>query len=143
MIILTILQTLILIFLGSLHIYWALGGKWGFTNSIPIDENGKRVLNPKKIDSAVVGIGLFLFSFFYLVKGDLVNLELPHWAFISAGWFISSIFLLRAMGDFKYVGFFKKNKLTRFAKLDSYYFSPLCLTLGLNGLLIESINWYK
>ena len=137
---LIIIQSIILSSLGLLHLFWALGGTWGFASSLPTTLEGKRILNPKKIDSAIVGIGLCLFAVFYLVKVDLIALFFPSWVANSAGWLISIIFLLRAMGDFKYVGFFKNVKHTPFGKLDSSYFSPLCLALGFIGFLIELMN---
>ncbi|NRF91294.1 DUF3995 domain-containing protein [Paenibacillus frigoriresistens] len=33
------------------------------------------------------------------------------------------------MGDFKYVGLFKRVKQTRFATYDTFLFTPLCLWL--------------
>lgn len=97
------------------------------------------MLNPKKVDSGIVGIGLLFFSVFYLIKIDLIQLALPNWAAASAGWFISSIFLLRAMGDFKYVGFLKKVRNTPFGEMDSKFYSPLFFTIGILGFAIELI----
>jgi len=37
---------------------------------------------------------------------------------------------LRAIGEFKYLGFFKKIKNTEFAIADSKLFSPLSLAIG-------------
>jgi hypothetical protein len=47
---------------------------------------------------------------------------------------------LRAIGDFNYVGFFKKIKHTKFGKNDTKYFSPLCLTIGVLTIILELIN---
>jgi hypothetical protein len=52
-------------------------------------------------------------------------------------WFIPVVFLLRAVGEFRYVGFFKKIKNTSFAKMDSQYYSPLCLAVGVLALIIK------
>jgi len=38
------------------------------------------------------------------------------------------------------VGFFKKIKHTEFAKSDSKIFSPLCLSIGVIGVLIQFIS---
>ena len=38
--------------------------------------------------------------------------------------------LARAIGEFKYVGFFKRVRGSRFAQLDSLLYSPLCLLLA-------------
>ena len=44
-------------------------------------------------------------------------------------------------GDFKYIGFFQKLKTSKFGKMDSKLFSPLCLTIGLIGIIIELNKW--
>ncbi|WP_226000012.1 DUF3995 domain-containing protein [Paenibacillus sp. BJ-4] len=48
---------------------------------------------------------------------------------------LSCLFILRSIGDFKWVGFFKRKKGTVFAKWDSVLYSPLCFLLG-SALLI-------
>ena len=138
--ILSILLSLILIGLGAFHLYWAMGGEFGFSESLPTNENGERVLNPKKIHSAIVGIGLIIFGIFYILKSSLMALILPVWIMKYVGWIIPGIFLLRAVGEFKYVGFFKSVKNTEFGKLDSKFFTPLCLMIGIFGLVIHIIN---
>ena len=134
---LSILLCIVLIALGVLHFIWAVGGKFGFAQSLPTNEKGERVLNPKKIESAIVGIGLTLFGMVYLVKSGLVAVMLPEWVLNYGGWVIPVIFLLRAIGEFKYVGFFKRVKSTEFAKLDTRLFSPFCLAIGIIGLIIQ------
>jgi len=52
-------------------------------------------------------------------------------------WFIPIIFILRAVGDFNYVGIFKKIKNTEFARADSKIFIPLCLIIGICGITIK------
>ena len=43
---------------------------------------------------------------------------------------------VRAVGDRKYVGFFKRVRDTEFARRDSRIYSPLCLLLGLGAAAI-------
>ena len=38
--------------------------------------------------------------------------------------------LMRAIGDFRYVGFFKRVRGSRFARMDTTLYSPLCLALA-------------
>jgi hypothetical protein len=95
------------------------------------------VLNPTKWDSAIVGLGLISFGFFYLSNSSLIPKILPDWLITYGGWIIPAIFLLRAIGDFRYIGFFKKVKNTDFGKRDTKYFSPLCLILGIMGIIIQ------
>ena len=138
--ILSILLGIILIGLGLIHFNWVMGGKFGFSESLPTKENGKRVLNPKKIDSAIVGIGLTIFGIFYVLKSGLIEFNLPSWIMEYASWIIPIIFLLRAIGEFRYVGFFKSIKTTEFGQLDTKLFSPLCLAIGILGLIIHLVK---
>ncbi|MFK5982896.1 MAG: DUF3995 domain-containing protein [Flavobacteriaceae bacterium] len=135
--ILSILLSLILIGLGMIHFNWVIGGKFGFSESLPTKENGDRVLNPKKMDSAIVGIGLTAFGILYVFKSGLIEYNLPEWIMKYGSWIIPAIFLLRAIGEFKYVGFFKSVKNTDFGKLDTKLFSPLCLIIATFGIVIE------
>ena len=138
--ILSILLSLILIVLGMLHFNWAMGGKFGFAEVLPTKESGERVLNPKKIDSTIVGIVLTAFGIFYLLKSGLIEFNLPEWIMKYGSWIIPSLFILRAIGEFKYVGFFKSVRKTDFGKLDTKLFSPLSLTIGILGILIQLLK---
>ena len=138
--ILSILLSLILIVLGMIHLNWVIGGKFGYVESLPTKENGERVLNPKKIDSAIIGIGLIAFGIFYMIESGLIEYNLPEWIIKYGSWIIPIIFLLRAVGEFKYVGFFKSVRKTEFGKLDTKLFSPLCLTIGILGIIIQLIK---
>ncbi|AMC10256.1 hypothetical protein Lupro_02855 [Lutibacter profundi] len=126
--------------LGFIHFYWLFGGKWGIEQALPTKEIGKKVIEPPKIATAIVGIGLISFGLFYLIKTGLINFQVPNWIITYGSWIIPSIFIIRAIGDFKYVGFFKKIKNTEFAKADSKWFAPLCLTIGIFGILIQLMN---
>ena len=137
---LSILLGIILIGLGLIHFNWVIGGKFGFSESLPTKESGERVLNPKKIDSAIVGIGLTIFGIFYVLKSGLIEYSLPAWIIKYGSWIIPIIFLLRAIGEFRYVGFFKSIKKTEFGKLDTKLFSPLSLAIGILGLIIHLVK---
>lgn len=134
---LTILIACIFILLSALHFCWAAGSSWGIDGAIPKTPDGEWVMQPKKMDSAIVGLGLLLFAVFYLIQADYIMMNLPSWAVKIAGWLIPSIFFLRAIGDFKYVGFFKRIKTTDFARNDTNFYSPLCLTIAAIGFIIE------
>jgi hypothetical protein len=51
-----------------------------------------------------------------------------------------TLFILRAIGDFKYLGFFKKIKNTKFGQNDTKYFAPLCLIIGILTLLVAVLT---
>ena len=62
------------------------------------------------------------------------------WLGVAGPIAVGVVLLARAVGDFRYVGFFKRVRGSRFATLDSRYFSPLCLLLGL-GALWSVLGW--
>ncbi len=130
---------IILTGLGAIHISWALGSEFCFRNSIPTKETGQPVISPGKIDCWVVGIGLILFSMFYFNRLGVLEIQNPLWVNQYVQWIIPSIFLLRAIGDFRYIGFFKQVRKTKFAQLDTYYYSPLCGFISLLGILNTGI----
>jgi hypothetical protein len=132
-----VINAVILLALSIIHIYWAVGGKWGFNHALPTNVEGKRILNPRKIECIIVAGGLFTFAFYYVIRVGVISVSLPEWLNNYGGWIISAIFALRAFGDFKYVGFTKRIKNTDFAKRDTLYFSPLCVFLALTGIIIE------
>ncbi len=134
--ILSIILSLILLTLSLIHFNWVIGGTYGFDISLPTKISGERILNPKKIDSAIVALGLLSFSLFYFFNSQLISYSLPEWITTYASWIIPIIFIIRAIGDFKYVGFFKSVKSTKFGKVDTRFFSPLCLSIGLMGIFI-------
>lgn len=137
--IISILLSILLMSLGIIHFNWVFGGQFGFAQSLPTKESGEKVLNPKKIDSAIVAIGLTALGFLYLFTSGLIEFQLPEWIMIYGRWIVPILFPLRAIGDFKYVGFFKKIKKTAFGKLDTHLFSPLCLLIGIFGILVLTI----
>ncbi len=49
---------------------------------------------------------------------------------IAAVFALAAGLLLRAVGDFRLVGFFTRTRGTVFARLDTPVFSPLCLVLS-------------
>jgi Protein of unknown function (DUF3995) len=136
----SILLVLIFTFISALHFYWAFGGRWGIHNSVPTNEEGKRMLHPGIVASFVVACGLLAFAFYYLLLSGVIDFVLPAFVLPTVGWIIPAIFFLRAIGDFKYVGFTKKIKGTTFAKLDSRYFAPLCLLMALLGFLTQLLK---
>ncbi|WP_299890053.1 DUF3995 domain-containing protein [uncultured Lacinutrix sp.] len=137
---LSIFLFLIFTVLGGFHFYWLFGGVWGLKSVIPTKENELSNLSIPKLATLIVGLTLTLFGLLYLVKSGLINVQIPNWIINYGYWFIPSIFILRAIGEFNYVGFFKKIKNTKFSKADTEVFSPLCLIIGIIGILIQLIH---
>lgn len=136
---LVIINTIILVSISLLHFYWAVGGKYGSVTVLPSKPNGQLLFKPGVLSTLVVAFGLLIFAFITL--GNLSIFD--PWiglSYIHAGtWLIGFIFIARAIGDLKYIGFFKDIKNTDFARNDSRIYSPLSLTLGVISLLIVTL----
>lgn len=123
--------------LATIHIYWAFGGQWGIKGSIPVNDQDDALFHPGLLATLLVAFALFSFGFFTLIKTCLINIQVPAWSLNYGQWIISGIFLLRAIGDFNYVGLFKKDRNTLFAENDTRYFSPLCFFISILSLSIQ------
>lgn len=139
-IILSIILFVIFTILGSFHLYWFLGGIWGLEKVIPSKSEKASTISIPKFATLIVSATLFLFGVFYLIKSELIIVAMPNGIANYIYWFIPSVFILRAIGEFNYVGFFKKIKNTEFAKADTKLFSPLCLIIGFIGFIILLIH---
>lgn len=127
---------LILIFslLSAIHIYWAFGGRWGHEAVLPTKE-GHKLLNPSRLMTLMVAALLLLAGF--IIFGTLFYSHRSFfWLFLWGSRGISCLFFIRAVGDFKMVGFFKKVRNTKFAYWDTRFFSPLCLIISIFTLWI-------
>ena len=129
--------SLIAIFAGLslVHVYWLFGGRVGQLAAIP-EIDGKPVFQPSVLATLVVAIGLALCA--VVIAGTAGILTIPVSQTVCA-WLtraLALVLLLRAMGDFRLVGFFKCIRHTRFAQLDTVVYSPLCLALAIGSAVI-------
>ena len=121
--------SIILAVLAVIHVYWAAGGTLGKSAAIPT-RDGKPIFAPTPFTTNLVAIGLFAMAALNAAKISWISAPFTS-RFMRAGlWLTAAIFLLRAIGDFRYVGFFKRYRDSRFAKLDTLLYSPLCLLLA-------------
>ena len=138
--ILSFINAIILTTISAIHFYWMFGGKWGVAQSLPTTIEGKRVLNPKTLDCAIVAIIFLLMAILFLNFAGIEVIKFPNWILKYGVWVLSAIFLFRAIGDFKFVGFTKTIKSTEFAQLDSKFYAPLCLFLSITCFIISYLK---
>lgn len=122
--------------LALLHIYWACGGKRGRAHAVPIANGGSRLFTPSSAGTVAVAAALLLAAFILLGRMEIGATLLPQWFFNWGTWAISLAFLARAVGEFRYVGFFKRERQTHFARWDTWLFSPLCLFIAVSAGVI-------
>ena len=73
-----------------------------------------------------------------LARGDLLLTSVPPILSTLACSILGVIFVLRAMGEFRMLGFFKSIKGTDFAFWNTLLYTPLCLALGLGALWLAT-----
>ena len=106
-------------------------------DAFPTKEDGSPLTKvPGKIASFIVALGLFCFGLLYLINTQILLLVLPKYLNDYGYWVIAFIFLLRAVGDFKYIGIFRKVKTTSFAKKDRSIYTPLCVFISFLTFLL-------
>nr|WP_299346675.1 DUF3995 domain-containing protein [Allomuricauda sp.] len=132
--VLAIFLSITLTFLAVLHFYWAIFGIKNPETVVPTTDSNRGVKTPGKLAAAFVGLVLLGFALVILNK-VILYWNFPWLNYVSVG--IGVIFVLRALGDFKYVGFFKTSKNSKFSALDTRYYSPLCLLMGVLILILE------
>ena len=136
----SIIPFLIFLFLSVLHIYWSFGGQWGKDVTIPTKENNIKVISPGVFINFRCCIIFFGSGIFILIEAKILNIQTPVVVSKYGPWIIVLIFLIRAIGEFKYVGFFKKIRHTKFGKNDTNYYSPLCLAIGILTMILELLK---
>jgi hypothetical protein len=119
--------------LAALHLYWLAGGRKGGAAVIP-EVDGKPAFRPGPGATLLVAVALAAAAWLVFAQGGLVPGLLPASVLRAGTLVLGILFLLRAVGDFRRVGFSKKVRGTRFARLDDLVFSPLCVALGVSVL---------
>jgi len=137
MIALAILIAAVLIGLSALHVFWAFGGRLGMIAAVP-SRNGIPLFRPGRAVTLLVAAGLAVAGYIALAAADLAPWPLARVLDALGCVILAAVFAGRAIGDFRYVGFFKRVRGSEFAWWDTRVFSPLCVALSSGYLLL----WY-
>jgi hypothetical protein len=115
------------------HLYWGGGGRLMADAVIPAKPASggpQKLFSPSSIAAFIVAgylSAIMLLAWFVARKQPLVlGLGTLRIVLGIAG----AIFVIRAIGDFRYIGFFKRVYGTRFARWDNWLFSPFILCVG-------------
>ncbi len=111
------------------HFYWALGGKVFLAAAIPCVD-GRPAFVPGRAMTAAVGGALLLCALLVVTLSRSTRMPSMDTALSGVGYALATALLVRAVGDFRLLGFFKRVRDGRFACLDSLVYSPLCLMLA-------------
>lgn len=117
------------------HVYWLLGGRVGRDAAIP-EVDGKPIFQPSAPATFVVAVALALCALLIAATAGLVSLPLSQTVLAWLTRALAGVLLLRAIGDFRLVGFFKRIRDTGFARLDTAVYSPLSLLSVIGSSII-------
>jgi hypothetical protein len=117
------------------HFYMAAAPAQGRGGAVPVSD-GKPLFVPSVRATLAVGLVLLLFALLVAGTGGLLSYGLPRWLLRWLSYGLALGLLARAIGEFRYVGFFKRVVGTRFATLDTFVYSPLCLALAIGVALV-------
>lgn len=116
------------ILIAAWHFKMALSKSPG-AGAVP-SVDGKPLFKPSKASTVAVGVVLLLFAALVAATAGFLATGLPH-RWLAWGCYALALGLLaRAIGEFKYVGFFKKVRGSEFARMDTLVYSPVCLALA-------------
>ena len=120
-------------FLAALHVFWALGGQAGTGAAIP-EVDGRPSVVPSRTSTLLVALALTAAAVVVLARAGLAQRGAAPWIARVAAAVLGAVLVLRAIGDFRLVGFLKSVRSTRFASRDTWLYSPLSLLLGAGAL---------
>jgi hypothetical protein len=125
----------IIAFAAGFHAHWALGGRLGYSVSLPQRADGTPVMQHRlswwRPAAGLVALGLVCLAVLLLAAAGRVELPLPHGAVRSVLLCTGAAFVARSLVPNPWVGFFKFLRSTRSARYDTRLYSPLFLLLGL------------
>lgn len=135
-----IVALFIIAFAAGFHFYWALGGRLGFSVSLPQRPDGVPVMSHRlgswRPAAGAVAAALILLGALALAAEGHLALPLPPAMVRAALGLAGGALVLRAFVPTQWTGFFKRIRTTRWARYDTFLYSPLVLLLGVALLVI-------
>ena len=127
----------IFVALSAVHVFWAAGGRTGGGVAIP-RMAGRALFTPSPLATLAVAAALVAAALVTAAAAGWHGRGTPVRIGRPLAYVLALVFFLRALGDFRYVGFFKSLGDDPFRSWDTWLFSPLCLAIGLAELTVAS-----
>ena len=121
---------------AALHVYWAMrsattgGAADAFGPTVPVRADGQPLFRPGPLGTLAVAVALAAAATLVLGRAGLVARVAPAALYELGTWVVGVVLLARVIGEFRYVGLFKRERGTRFATLDTRLYTPLCAVLS-------------
>jgi len=124
--------------LSLLHVYWAFGGRRGANDVVP-EKNGKPLFRPGTVASLTVAGLLAASALLVFERAIGIPGILPVTIRSLGMWGVATVLMARAVGEFNYIGIFKRRRESGFARRDNRIYTPLALGLAIGSAVIA---WY-
>jgi len=98
--------------------------------------DGKPLFQPGTAATLIVAGLLAVASVLVLERARLGPGIVPPAVSLWGTWGVAAVLTARAVGEFNHLGFFKRHRATQFARLDTRFYSPLALGLGIGSAII-------
>jgi hypothetical protein len=121
--------------LAVLHFAWATGRGPSLVGVVPT-ESGRPLFRPGPLACIAVGSALLVAALLCAVRASWLLPGLPGWLSQTGVAGVALAFALRAIGDFRRVGFSKRFRDGEFARRDTWLYSPLCVLISGLALLL-------
>ncbi|MBU1340984.1 MAG: DUF3995 domain-containing protein [Proteobacteria bacterium] len=136
----TVANIIIFVVISAIHFYWVIVNREFDLQPVIPHINGKPVFIPTRLGGSFIATLLLGASVLIYLNADNILSFIPDTLYKIALGVLSAIMFLRAVGEFRLVGFFKKIKDSKFAEMDTKYYSPLCLYLCISCLYLVLKN---
>ena len=111
------------------HVYLAFALTGEESGAVP-SVDGKPVFVPSRRMTFLVAAALLLFASLVAAMAGSITVNVRGELLVGASYALAAGMFARAVGDLEYVGFFKRVRGTKFATLDTFLYSPVCLLLA-------------
>lgn len=131
----------LLLSLAALHVYWAAGGRAGASVAIPrqtaaAGHAARPLFRPSPIGTLAVATALLAAAAVVGAAMGWLGPRVPARGGRRLTGLLGVVFLLRAVGDFRYVGVFKSIGDEPFRSWDTWLFSPLCIAIAAAAFVV-------
>ena len=146
-VVLAALVAMVLSLVAGLHVYWAAGGQWAASAVVPTQQtpgpqerrSGAPLFQPGPAATLAVAVALGGATLLVLGRVGAIPRIGPAWAYRYGVSALGAVFLLRTVGEFRYVGVFKRVRGTPYAARDTWLYTPLCAGLAAAVLYLAAI----
>ncbi len=125
----------VLLILALVHVYWTVFGV-GTGAAVPSHADGTPVIRPGRVASLIVAVALLVGTLIVLARAHVLTVGVPSIMIRVGIWAMASAFAARTVGEFRYVGLFKRVRGTQFATWDTRFFTPLCAVIATAAVVV-------